>query len=237
MPEANRRQNALRGVIRSGGAQTEAQRGRRWVSSADARHVYAYNSPGPNGQFGDLFVFNFDREAMHVESLYLAPDGFTAAESRLELSEAELIDFSGGKVSYRHEPSVLIDSGDIQAFNPGLNRPMEFDFEGLSAYIKALKERGVNVQPLTISLERRLVEPFLPLVMILVGAPLAFVFGRRGTILSLCVAIGVGLLFLALMSVTQQVGASGLISTHIAAWSPPALFSAAGLYLLSRSRT
>lgn len=237
MPETNRRQNALRGVIRSGGAQTEAQKGRRWVSSADSRHVYAYNPPGPNGQFGDLYVFNFDAEAMHVESLYMAPSGLSVADSKLELSDAELIEFGGGKVSYRHEPSVLIDSEDFQAFNTGLNRPMEFDFEDLSAYIKALKERGVNVQPLAITLERRLVEPFLPLVMILVGAPLAFVFGRRGTILSLCVAIGVGLLFLGLMNVTQQVGASGLISTHIAAWSPPALFSAAGLYLLSRSRT
>ena len=237
MPEANRRQNALRGVIRSGGAQTEAQRGRRWVSSADSRHVYAYNSNVPNGQFNDLFVLNFDQDALHVESLYVAPVGSIAADSKLELAQAEVIDFTGGKVSYRHEPSTLIDSEDFQAFNVGLNRPMEFDFADLSAYIKALKERGVNVQPLTIVLERRLVEPFLPLVMILVGAPLAFVFGRRGTILSLCVAIGVGLLFLGLMSVTQQVGASGLISTHIAAWSPPALFSAAGLYLLTRSRT
>lgn len=237
MPEANRRQNALRGVIRSGGAQTEAQKGRRWVSSADSRRVYAYNSNGPQGQFGDLFVFNFDPEALHVESLYLAPSGLTDADARLELSQAERIDFTGGRVSYSHEPTVLLDSEDFQAFNPGLNRPMEFDFAGLSAYIKALKERGVNVQPLAVVLERRLVEPLLPLVMILVGAPLAFVFGRRGTILSLCVAIGVGLLFLGLMSVTQQVGASGLISIHIAAWSPPALFSAAGLYLLSRSRT
>jgi LPS export ABC transporter permease LptG len=237
MPEANRRQNALRGVIRSGGAQTEAQRGRRWVSSADSRHVYAYNSLGPNGQFGDLMVFNFDQEAMHVESLFLAPTGLTAADAKLEMTGAEIIDFRDAKVSYRHEPSISIDSEDLQAFNSGLNRPMEFDFEGLSAYIKALKERGVNVQPLAVTLERRLVEPFLPLVMILVGAPLAFVFGRRGTVLSLCVAIGVGLLFLGLMSVTQQVGASGIISTHIAAWSPPALFSAAGLYLLSRTRT
>lgn len=237
MPEANRRQNALRGVIRSGGAQTEAQKGRRWVSSADTRRVYAYNSNGPHGQFGDLFVFNFDTGALHVESLYLAPSALTAADSKLELSQAERIEFTGGKVSYSHESTVLLDSEDFQAFNAGLNRPMEFDFEGLSAYIKALKERGVNVQPLAVALERRLVEPLLPLVMILVGAPLAFVFGRRGTILSLCVAIGVGLLFLGLMSVTQQVGASGLISTHIAAWSPPALFSAAGLYLLSRSRT
>jgi LPS export ABC transporter permease LptG len=237
MPEANRRQNALRGIIRSGGAQTEAQRGRRWVSSADSRHVYAYTPPGPNGQFGDLFVFDFDAEAMHVESLFVAPSGLMTAETKLELKGAEMIGFRGGRVSYRHEPSVLIDSADFQAFNAGLNRPMEYDFADLSAYIKALKERGVNVQPLAVALERRLVEPFLPLVMIIVGAPLAFVFGRRGTILSLCVAIGVGLLFLGLMGVTQQVGAGGLISTHIAAWSPPALFSAAGLYLLSRSRT
>lgn len=237
MPVANRRQNALRGIIRTGGAQLDAQKGRRWVSSADSRHVYAYNSNGPNGQFNDLFVFNFDRESMHVESLYLAPVGSAAPGSKLELANAEVIDFTGGKVSYRHERSVIIDSEDFEAFNTGLNRPMEFDFAGLSAYIKTLKERGVNVQPLMVALERRLVEPLLPLVMILVGAPLAFVFGRRGTILSLCVTIGVGLLFLGLMSVTQQVGANGLISTHIAAWSPPALFSAAGLYLLSRSRT
>ncbi|HEX8560521.1 MAG TPA: LptF/LptG family permease [Pyrinomonadaceae bacterium] len=237
MPEANRRQNTLRGVIRSGGAQTEAQKGRRWVSSADARRIYAYNPPGPNGQFGDLVVFNFDPEALHIESMYLAPAASTTADSRLELKGAEVVGFKGGRVSYGHEAALLVESEDFQAFNAGLNRPMEFDFKGLSAYIEALKERGANVQPLAVALERRLVEPFLPLVMILVGAPLAFVFGRRGTILSLCVAIGVGLLFLGLMNVTQQVGAGGLISTHIAAWSPPALFSAAGLYLLSRSRT
>jgi lipopolysaccharide export LptBFGC system permease protein LptF len=73
--------------------------------------------------------------------------------------------------------------------------------------------------------------------MILVGAPLAFVFGRRGTLLALCFGIGVGLLFLGLISVAQQVGSSGLISPPIAAWAPPALFSAAGLYMLSRTRT
>ncbi len=236
MPEANRRQNLLRGVIRSGGAQTEAQKGRRWVSSADARHVYSYNPPGPGGQLTDLVVYNFDPEAMHIESLYLAPAASAAGE-KLELTGAELLDFRGGRVSHTNETKVSVDSGDFQAFNPGLSRPTEFDFAALSAYIKALKERGANVQPLSVARERRLVEPLLPLVMILVGAPLAFVFGRRGTILSLCVAVGVGLLFLGLMSLTQQLGAGGLISIHIAAWSPPVLFSAAGLYLLSRSRT
>ncbi|MFL6254215.1 MAG: LptF/LptG family permease [Pyrinomonadaceae bacterium] len=237
MPEANRRQNALRGVIRSGGAQAEAQKGRRWVSSADSSRIYNYSPAGPGGELADLVVFNFDREALHLERIYLAPSASPADGMTLEMREAEVIDFGGGGVTYAHESRASVEAGAFEAFNSGLNRPMEFSFDGLSAYIKALKERGVNVQPLAVALQRRLVEPFLPLVMILVGSPLAFVFGRRGTLLALCFGIGVGLLFLGLMSVAQQVGSSGLISTHIAAWAPPALFSAAGLYMLSRTRT
>lgn len=237
MPEANRRQNALRGVIRSGGAQAEAQTGRRWVASADSRRIFNYSPEGPGGELSDLVVFNFDRESLHLERIYLAPGASPANGTALEMREAEVVDFVGGGVNYAHESRVSVGAEAFEAFNSGLNRPMEFDFGALSAYIKALKARGVDVQPLAIALQRRLVEPFLPLVMILVGAPLAFVFGRRGTLLALCFGIGVGLLFLGLSSVAQQVGSSGLISTHIAAWAPPALFSAAGLYMLSRTRT
>jgi LPS export ABC transporter permease LptG len=237
MPEANRRQNALRGVIRSGGAQAEAQKGRRWVASADSRRVYNYSPSGPGGELADLVVFNFDREALHLERIYLAPSASPAGGTALLMREAEVVDFGGGGVSYTHRSGVSVEAEAFEAFNPGLNRPMEFSFEELSAYIKALKERGVNVQPLAVALQRRLVEPFLPLVMILVGSPLAFLFGRRGTLLALCFGIGVGLLFLGLSSVAQQVGAGGLISANIAAWAPPALFSAAGLYMLSRART
>jgi lipopolysaccharide export system permease protein len=237
MPEANRRQNILRGVIKTGGAQTEAQTGRKWVASADARHIYAYNPANVSGQYSDLIVFNFDAESLHIENMYIAPRALTNDSARLEFKEAEVLDFGGRKVSYTHVPAGSIDSEDFRAFNTGLNRPMESDFRTLSAYIKALKVRGANVQPLLVTLERRLVEPVLPLVMILVGAPLAFIFGRRGTVVALCVAIGVGLLFLGVMNISQQVGSSGLISPYIAAWSPPILFSAAGIYLLSRSRT
>jgi LPS export ABC transporter permease LptG len=237
MPEANRRQNALRGVIRSGGAQAEAQKGRRWVASADSRRIYNYSPPGPGGELTDLVVFNFDREALHLERISLAPAASPAGGKTLEMREAEVLDFGGGGVSYTHQSRVSVEAEAFEAFNSGLDRPMEFSFDGLSAYIKALKERGVDVQPLAIALQRRLVEPFLPLVMILVGSPLAFVFGRRGTLLALCFGIGVGLLFLGLMSVAQQVGSGGLISAGIAAWAPPALFSAAGLYMLSRTRT
>lgn len=237
MPEANRRQNALRGMIKTGGAQAEAQKGRRWVSSADSRRVYAYTPANETGRYENLLVYNFDAEALHLETIYMAPEAVSGAGAKLELRGAELIDFAGRRASYTHVPEVAVDSADFQAFNAGLNRPMEFDFRSLSAYIKALKERGANVQPLSVALGRRLVEPFLPLVMILVGAPLAFVYGRRGTIVALCVAIGVGLLFLGVMSVTQQVGASGLISPHVAAWSPLVLFSGAGIYLLSRTQT
>lgn len=237
MPEANRRQNALRGLIRTGGAQTEAQKGRRWVSSADSKRIYNYSPAGLSGDLSNLIVFNFDRDALHLERIYLAPAAAPSGGMGVEMPEAELIDLTGGGVSYSHQSLITVEAEAFEAFNSGLNRPMEFSFDALSAYIKALKARGVNVQPLAVALQRRLVEPLLPLVMILVGAPLAFVFGRRGGLLALCCGIGAGLLFLGISSVAQQVGSNGLISIHIAAWAPPALFSAMGLYMLSRTRT
>ena len=237
LPEANRRQNALRGMIKTGGAQTEAKTGRRWVSSADSRHIYAYTPSSEGGQYEDLIVFNFDRDAMHLENICIAAGARAGAGTELKLRGAELINFEGRRVTFTHAGEISIDSGDFQAFNAELNRPTEFDYRALSDYIRALKARGANAQPLSVALWRRLTEPFLPLVMMTVGAPLAFIFGRRGTILALCVAIGVGLLFLGVMSLTQHVGANGLIAPYIAALSPPVLFSGAGIYLLSRTQT
>jgi lipopolysaccharide export LptBFGC system permease protein LptF len=62
-------------------------------------------------------------------------------------------------------------------------------------------------------------------------------FGRRGTLVALCVAIGAGLLFLGAMNALQELGSRDLLSAPVAVWSPSVLFLAAGLYFLSRART
>jgi lipopolysaccharide export LptBFGC system permease protein LptF len=172
----------------------------------------------------------------HLVRVLIAPEAYPASEV-LEASDAELIGFGGQGVSYERVPKVRLGASDFGSLYGAAGRPGEFDSRALSAYIKALKAQGVNVQPLAVALEKKRAAPFLPLVMVTVGAPLAFVFGRRGTLLALCVTIGAGLLFLGLMNFLQELGARGLLSPPVAAWSPSLLFLAGGIYLLSRSQT
>ena len=237
MPLSNRKQNALRGMIRTGAIQTEAQPGRVWVSSADSGRIYTYDPVSVSGQLSNLVLFDFDSGLTNLESITISPAAVPVSDSLLRLKEAEVISLGGQSVTHSHSTDALVQAADIYTLNSSLNRPSEFDFTSLSAYIKALKSRGVNVQPLAVALERKRAEPFFPLVMTLVGAPLAFVFGRRGTLLALCVTIGAGLLFLGLMNFLQELGARGLLAPPVAAWSPSFLFLAGGIYLLSRSQT
>lgn len=236
MPDANRRQNALRGMIRTGVVQADIQAGKVWVSSADTRRIYAYDPGSVGGRLNNLSVFEFDAEALHLERVLVLP-GMSLTSGAFVEGQGELIELGGGGAVYERGAPIRLSSGDFYVLNSELNKPTELDAKALSAYISELKARGVNVAPLSVVLERKKAEPFSPLIMILVGAPLAFAFGRRGTMVALCMAIGSGLTFLGLTSGFQQAGANGLLTPSVAAWAPSLLFLAVGGYLLTRTRT
>jgi LPS export ABC transporter permease LptG len=236
MPDFNRRQNALRGMIKTGGMQADLQAGRVWISSADTRRIYVYDPVSVGGRLNNLWVFDFDAEALHLERVLVAPDVRLTQGAFVE-GEGELIELGRGGATYERGTPIRLSAGDFYMLNSELNKPTELDSRSLSAYISELKARGVNVAPLSVVLERKKAEPFSPLIMILVGAPLAFAFGRRGTMVALCMAIGSGLAFLGLTSGFQQAGANGLLTPTVAAWAPSLLFLAVGGYLLTRTRT
>lgn len=235
-PAADRRQNALRGLIRTGAAQVEVSPGRTWVSSPDAKRIYAYDSVAVGGRLGNLEVFDFDPQGTSLESITMSP-GASVLGTALQMDDAEVVSLKGRGAASAHLTDYMVQGERMFGIKGGLKKPTEFDFKTLSAYIKELKTRGVGTQPLAVALERKRAEPFFPLVMTLVGVPLALAFGRRGALMALCAAIGAGLLFLGLLNVLQELGSRELLSPGVAVWSSPILFLTAGIYLLSRSRT
>jgi len=90
---------------------------------------------------------------------------------------------------------------------------------------------------LAVALERKRSSLFDPLVMVLIGAPASFAFGRRSTVTALCAAVLLGLFFWGTVSVFGHIGAEGFLPASIAAWVPPFLFSIVGVYLLLRVQT
>jgi lipopolysaccharide export LptBFGC system permease protein LptF len=107
----------------------------------------------------------------------------------------------------------------------------------LSNYLKAARQRGVDVSALALAVQRKYVSPFSVLVMAFIGMPLALAFGRRGAIVALCVAVGVSVAYWGIGGGFQQLGNHGMLPPEVAAWAPPVIFAAAGTYFLSRVRT
>ena len=90
---------------------------------------------------------------------------------------------------------------------------------------------------LAVALQRKYVAPFSVVVMAFIGIPLALSFGRRGTVIALCAAVGLSIAYWGVGGGMQQLGNLGLLPPAVAGWSPPIIFAAAGSYLLSRIRT
>jgi len=123
------------------------------------------------------------------------------------------------------------------AFRPTVDRPSQLSAERLRTYIKTLKERGAETAPLAVALQRKYAEPFSVIVMALVGMPLAISFGRKTTVLALCAAVVVSLLFWLVSGGFQQLGEHALLPPAAAAWTPVVIFAGGALYFISRVRT
>ena len=124
-----------------------------------------------------------------------------------------------------------------QVFRPTVDKPSQLSGKALSSYLKAAKQRGMDVSALAVALQRKYVNPLSVVVMAFIGMPLALAFGRRGAIVALVVAVGVSILYWGIGGSFQQLGGHGLLPPEVAAWSPPVIFAAAGTYFLSRVRT
>ncbi|HWS56119.1 MAG TPA: LptF/LptG family permease [Pyrinomonadaceae bacterium] len=237
MPGANRRQNALRAQIRGGGLQSEPQTGRLWLASGDTRRVYSY-VPGGGGRLVAPAVFDFDERGVHLRRIVSGEEaGLAAGTKALEVRGARVLELGGPAVGRAERGAFELEVADPEVFKYELNKPAELDARELSAYIKTLKRNDRDAQTLAVALERKRAEPFSPLVMALVGAPLALAFGRRSAVTALCAAVFLALTFLGVTSGLQQVGGGGLLPPAVAAWSPIFIFAAVGVYFLTRAKT
>jgi LPS export ABC transporter permease LptG/LPS export ABC transporter permease LptF len=238
MPRANLRQDSLRAQIRGGVSRTTTYAGRQWLAAGGNGRLYSYEYVDETGALSDLAIYDFDAEGVHLQRTVYAREGKWTAAGQMRLSDAEVLLFKDGGME-RHPAAEMTIEGvePVEVFRPGTDKPSYLSAKQLSAYIKNLKQRGAAVASLTAALQRKYTDPFGTLVMALVGIPLALAFGRRSALVALAAAIAIGLGFRATMGGFTQLAVYGLLPAAVAAWAPPIIFAAAGIYLLFRART
>lgn len=241
LPVSNQQQEMLRTRIRGGRVNNAVSpTGTQWL--ATEHRIYGFKFGAGDETLDAPSGFEFDENGVHISRAVTGRSGRVEKSGALMFDQAIKLDLSGsgpGQIQ-RLNSYTLQESLSPDAFKPSLKRPAELNTLQLSTYIKTLERQGASASDLTlysIIQKRRAADPLALLVMTIVSIPLAVMFGKRSAVLSLLLAIVIGLAFWGGVSLFQQLGNYGLISPTLAAFSLPLLFTTIGIYILSRSRT
>jgi len=238
MPGANLKQDALRARIKGGEARVITRTGRQWLASTETRRFYSYEFSEGNQNLVEPTIYELDADGVHLAKVIDGRTGAWIAPTTLKVSDAEVLSLKGLEVERQVLPEINVTSVELPSvFRPTIDKPSQLSATGLTSYLNAAKRRGEDVSGLAVALQKKYAAPFSVILMAFIGIPLAISFGRKGTIIALCVAVGVSIAYWGLGGGFQQLGNHGMLRPSVAGWSPLLIFAAAGTYFLSRVRT
>jgi LPS export ABC transporter permease LptG/LPS export ABC transporter permease LptF len=247
LPQANRRQEALRATIKGKPAQTFLRPDRKWISGSNTRA----------GEPGRIFYYQFfdaDRNVFANLTVFEFQPGTFTLTRRIFASSAHWDDhvdqwilengwqrtFSGDSTA-SYTPFTLRSSPEIHeppTYFKKEDRPsQEMSYNELSRYITDLSQSGFDTMRLRVQLNRKLAYPLVTLVMAILGVPFALSMGKRGGLAGIATAIGLAIAYWVVAGTFEAMGNVNTLPALLAAWSPDILFGLTGAYLLMRTPT
>jgi len=238
MPAANLKQDALRARIKGTEPRVITGAGRQWLASIETGRLYSYEFDATRGVLLEPTIYELDSDAVHLSQAITGKAGTWIDSSHIKITDAQGLVLKGLGVEHQVLAETTLDRVESPSvFRPTIDKPSQLSANGLADYIKSARQRGSEVPALVVALQRKYAAPFGILIMALIGMPLAVSFGRKGTIIALCIAVAVSVAYWAVGGGFQQMGNYGLLRPSVAGWSPLLVFAAAGTYFLSRVRT
>ena len=245
LPGANRRQEALRAVIKNKPAQTFLRPDREWISGQTgatgepARIFYYQFFDSTKDVFANLSVFELDPETFVLRRRIFASavrwdgHGWTFENGWQRTFSGETVGsyqpFSQATFAEIREQPSYFKKEDLQS--------QEMSFAELSHYISDLKQSGFDTLRLRVQLMRKIAYPAITLVMAILAVPFALSMGKRGSLSGIATAIGLAIAYWVVAGLFEAMGNVNTLPPVLAAWSPDLLFGIAGAYLLLRTPT
>jgi LPS export ABC transporter permease LptG/LPS export ABC transporter permease LptF len=247
LPQANRRQEALRNVIKGRPTQTYLNPRQKWMMGqkplpGEPGRIFYYEFYDPDlKEFANLSVFEFDpatfqltRRIFSKRVVWNADAGGWIFESGWErdVEGANVTDYRIFLKTTFPEVRATPDYFKKEAVPSD-----EMNFGQLDRYIRDLQQSGFDTKRLSVALWHKLSYPLITVVMAVLAIPFALSMGRRGSITGVAVAIGVALAYMVIDNLFGAMGNVNYLPAAMAAWSADVLFGLAGGYLLLRTPT
>ena len=246
LPTANRRQEALRSIIKGKPPRTFLRPDRQWIfgekkQGVPERIFYYEFFDSTDNQFANLTIFEFQPSNFQLTRRIFATN--VHWEPHLQ----EWVFEKGWERTFKGGTISSYTPFDVHVFPQIEERPQyfkkedlqstEMNFTELARYIHDLHQSGFDTLPLRVQLNKKLAYPLVTLVMAILAVPFALSTGRRGSLTGVAIAIGVAIAYWVAAGLFEAMGNVNTLPAALAAWSPDLLFALAGGYLLLRTPT
>ena len=244
VPDANRKQDAIRSEIKGKPVQTYLHPERQWIYSAQGTRVYYYKYFDPAAKvMGGVNVYELDPANFHMLK------HISAEKARWERTLQKWVFENGWSREFGPKGGEKFEnfSGQVMTFPELTEHPEWFlkeqlqdkqmNYLQLAAYIRDLQQSGFDTIALQVQFYRKFAVPLFAAIMALIATPFAFVAGNRGATTGVGVSFVIAIAYWAISLVSAELGDVNLLPAAIAAWSPDVLFAMAGFYFFTRMRT
>jgi LPS export ABC transporter permease LptG/LPS export ABC transporter permease LptF len=246
LPQANRRQEALRNIIKGRPPQTVLHPEHNWIfgqprTGEPGRIFYYEFFDSDRQEFANLSVFEFDPSTFSLTRRIFAPRVLHDADrDSWRFEDGWVRDMVGAEpTAYREFKQTTFSEihEDPGYFTKENLQSQEMNFGQLDGYIRDLKQSGFDTMRLRVALWHKLAYPLIAVVMAVLAIPFALSMGRRGSLSAIAVAIAVALAYWVIDGLFGAMGNVNYLPAAMAAWSSDILFALVGGYLLLRTPT
>jgi LPS export ABC transporter permease LptF/LPS export ABC transporter permease LptG len=242
LPYANQHQDALRNEIKGRPAQTYFQPARQWIFGENDK-IYNYELFDSDRQlFGGLNVFELNPATFEIaRRVYASRAVWEPSENTWVLTGGWIREFdSTGRVT-RYFPFKAYSLPELTEppsyFRREVRQYYQMNWSQLGQYIASLRQAGFDTARLAVQWQKKFAFPLIAAIIVLLGAPFAFLVGTRGAIGGLAVAVGIGIVYWATAALFEAMGSIGQLPPLLAAWSPDAIFGFLAVYFFLRMPT
>jgi LPS export ABC transporter permease LptG/LPS export ABC transporter permease LptF len=245
LPQANRRQEALRSTIKGRPPQTFLHPEQKWMfgqpHAGEPGRIFYYQFFDPEAkEFANLSIFEFDPSTFALSRRIFATRAYwDPARSSWRFINGWERDIDGNNTRYRDFRNTTFSEihEDPSYFTKENLQSQEMNFSQLDRYIRDLRQSGFDTMRLRVALWHKLAYPLIAIVMSILAIPFALSMGRRGSLTGIAVAIAVALCYWVVDGLFGAMGSVNYLPAALAAWSPDILFGLTGGYLLLRTPT
>ena len=246
LPQANRRQEALRSIIKGRPAQTFLHPDQKWIfgqprAGEPARIFYYQFFDSDKNEFANLTLFEINPGTFELSRRIFASRVYWDEQSdSWHFQKGWQRDMDGTNVT-RYQDFKETTFREIHE-DPGYFKKenlqsQEMNFGQLDDYISDLRQSGFDTMRLRVALWHKLAYPLVTVVMAVLAIPFALSMGRRGSLTGIAVAIGVALTYYIVDGLFGAMGNVNYLPAAMAAWSSDLLFALVGSYMLLRTPT